>query len=108
MTELREFPMPDIDEDSALLEVEVAGICGTDVTMYAKPPFTAEQTRCRADHHDRHDTDAARLDLANGLGADTVVDVQREDPLARAIRALAGETGDDAIHISLLPWKEKA
>jgi hypothetical protein len=37
-----------------------------------------------------------------------VVDVQREDPLARAIRALAGETRDDAIHISLLPWKEKA
>ena len=40
-TELREFPIPDIDEDSALLEVEVAGICGTDVKMYAKPPFTA-------------------------------------------------------------------
>jgi threonine dehydrogenase-like Zn-dependent dehydrogenase len=155
--------------------------------------------------------DAARLDLAKGLGADAVIDVQREDPLARvleltggrgvdtvldctagagtapvllgidalkrregimvtqgelaafpnfplkklteksitlasarghgfravelaleqlasgrfpldrlathsfgldqvdhAIRALAGETGEDAIHISLLPWKEKA
>lgn len=38
-TELREFPMPDIPEDSALLKVEVAGICGTDVKMYAKPPF---------------------------------------------------------------------
>ncbi|WP_211362144.1 zinc-dependent alcohol dehydrogenase [Pseudonocardia cypriaca] len=41
MTELREFPMPEIDEDSALLEVEVAGICGTDVKMYAKPPSTS-------------------------------------------------------------------
>src|SRR5690606_17946312 len=41
VTELREFPMPDIDEDSALLEVEVAGICGTDVKMYAKPPTPA-------------------------------------------------------------------
>jgi threonine dehydrogenase-like Zn-dependent dehydrogenase len=41
VTELREFPIPDIDEDSALLEVEVAGICGTDVKMYAKPPSTA-------------------------------------------------------------------
>jgi len=38
-TELREFPMPDIPDDSALLKVEVAGICGTDVKMYAKPPF---------------------------------------------------------------------
>jgi threonine dehydrogenase-like Zn-dependent dehydrogenase len=38
-TELREFPMPDVPEDAALLQVEVAGICGTDVKMYAKPPF---------------------------------------------------------------------
>jgi threonine dehydrogenase-like Zn-dependent dehydrogenase len=40
-TELCEFPMPDPDEDSALLEVEVAGICGTDVKMYATPPTAA-------------------------------------------------------------------
>jgi threonine dehydrogenase-like Zn-dependent dehydrogenase len=38
-TELRDFPMPDIPDDGALLKVEVAGICGTDVKMYAKPPF---------------------------------------------------------------------
>lgn len=38
-TELREFPMPDIPDDAALLKVEVAGICGTDVKFYAKPPF---------------------------------------------------------------------
>lgn len=38
-TELREFPMPDIPEDGALLKVEVAGICGTDVKMYSSPPF---------------------------------------------------------------------
>ena len=36
-TELREFPMPEIPDDGALLRVEVAGICGTDVKMYAKP-----------------------------------------------------------------------
>jgi threonine dehydrogenase-like Zn-dependent dehydrogenase len=41
LTELREFPMPDIPDDGALLKVEVAGICGTDVKMYARPPFTA-------------------------------------------------------------------
>lgn len=35
--ELREFPMPDLPEDGALLKVEVAGICGTDVKMYAEP-----------------------------------------------------------------------
>src|ERR1700754_4634144 len=38
-TEMRELPIPDIDDDSALLKVEVAGICGTDVKMYSKPPF---------------------------------------------------------------------
>ncbi|MFI6343983.1 zinc-binding dehydrogenase [Streptomyces sp. NPDC050560] len=38
-TELREFPMPDIPDDGALLKVEVAGICGTDAKMYGKPPF---------------------------------------------------------------------
>src|SRR3954463_9907081 len=36
-TELREFALPRIPEDGALLKVEVAGICGTDVKMYAKP-----------------------------------------------------------------------
>jgi threonine dehydrogenase-like Zn-dependent dehydrogenase len=38
-TEIREFPMPEVAGDAALLRVEVAGICGTDVKMYAKPPF---------------------------------------------------------------------
>jgi threonine dehydrogenase-like Zn-dependent dehydrogenase len=39
-TEMREFPMPDLPDDAALLKVEVAGICGTDVKMYSHPPFT--------------------------------------------------------------------
>jgi threonine dehydrogenase-like Zn-dependent dehydrogenase len=39
-TDFREFPMPDIPPDGALLKVEVAGICGTDVKMYAKSPIT--------------------------------------------------------------------
>jgi threonine dehydrogenase-like Zn-dependent dehydrogenase len=39
VTEFREFPMPDIPADGALMKVEVAGICGTDVKMYGKPPF---------------------------------------------------------------------
>ncbi|MFD7444456.1 zinc-binding dehydrogenase [Streptomyces sp. NPDC059909] len=39
VTEMRELPMPDVPADGALLKVEVAGICGTDVKMYGKPPF---------------------------------------------------------------------
>src|SRR3981189_2849976 len=40
-TEIREFPMPDIAEDSALMKMEVAGICGTDVKLYKTPPSDA-------------------------------------------------------------------
>jgi threonine dehydrogenase-like Zn-dependent dehydrogenase len=40
-TELREFSIPDLPDDGALLKMEVAGICGTDVKMYAKPVITS-------------------------------------------------------------------
>ena len=39
--ELREFPMPDVPEDAALLKMEVAGICGTDVKLFKSPPSNA-------------------------------------------------------------------
>ena len=40
-TEIREFPMPEIAEDAALMQMEVAGICGTDVKLYKHPPTKA-------------------------------------------------------------------
>lgn len=36
-TELRSFPVPEIGDDEALVRMEVAGICGTDVKMYRAP-----------------------------------------------------------------------
>ena len=35
--ELREFPMPQLDDESAILKMAVAGICGTDVKMFKLP-----------------------------------------------------------------------
>ncbi len=37
-TEIREYPMPDVPADAALMKMEVGGICGTDVKLYKHPP----------------------------------------------------------------------
>ena len=40
-TEIREYPMPDVPTDAALMKMEVGGICGTDVKLYKHPPSSA-------------------------------------------------------------------
>ena len=40
-TEILEYPMPEIPADGALMKMEVAGICGTDVKLYQHPPSDA-------------------------------------------------------------------
>src|SRR5436190_8472001 len=39
--EMRQFPMPDIAEEAALMRMEVAGIYGTDVKLFKSPPHNA-------------------------------------------------------------------
>ena len=40
-TEMREYPMPEVPDDAALMKMEVGGICGTDVKLYKHPPSNA-------------------------------------------------------------------
>src|SRR4029078_1292550 len=37
-TEIREYPMPDVPADGALMKMGGGGICGTDVKLYKHPP----------------------------------------------------------------------
>ena len=50
--------------------------------------------RRRSDHCDRHRPDAKRLEVAKALGADHVIDVTQEDPLARIMDITGGEGVD--------------
>src|SRR5438093_8579 len=157
--ELRELPVPEIDDDSALLRIEACGICGSDAEQYAgvlpvrlpvvpghEPLGVIERIgdraakrwgvdvgdrvavesiircgHCRACIGGRYqlcrgrasvvaaraagaDTiivtglsrDARKLALARELGADHVIDVEREDARAR-VRELTGGRGAEVV-----------
>src|SRR5438552_1397957 len=106
-TELREFPMPELPDDGALLKMEVAGICGTDVKMYSKPVINepvimghenvgtiAKAGAKFVQFHGLGEGDRARLELAKTLGADFTIDVDAEDPLERVLEITAGKGVD--------------
>src|SRR5258706_91408 len=119
--------MPDIPEDSALLKMEVAGICGTDVKLYKMPPSAppgimgpqtvgygssvviqgpgqqglSQTVICKQAGASLiivagTSKDAARLEVARQMGADHVIDVDQEDPLAR-IMEIPGGKGVDVV-----------
>ena len=54
VTEVREYDIPDSPDDAALLKVEVAGICGTDVKFYSKPPIDDPVFELTTDQHQFH------------------------------------------------------
>ena len=72
------IPMPDIPADGALMKMEVAGICGTDVKLYKTPA-----DRQPGDHgpreHRRHRQGRPRIHPAQGLQG-------RRPRLRRALR----------------------
>ena len=77
-TEIREYPMPDIPEDAALMKMEVAGICGTDVKLYKTPP-TNEPGHHGPREHRHHRQGRPRVHPAQGLQG-------RRPRLRRALR----------------------
>jgi threonine dehydrogenase-like Zn-dependent dehydrogenase len=88
----------------------VAGICRTDVRTYAKPPFAAPVIM---EHENvgvisRARRGPTRPGQEASASAGTSGARIRLDQGEHAIRALAVETGEDAIHTSMLAWEEKA
>src|SRR5438874_1646925 len=112
--ELRELPVPEIDDDSALLRVEGCGLCGSDAEQFAgvlpvRLPVVlgpgqrglASVIAARAAGADTIivtglSRDARKLALARELGADHVIDVEREDARAR-VRELTGGRGAEVV-----------
>lgn len=47
-TELQEFSLPPLADDSGLLRIETVGVCGSDVSYYKKncnPPYSGPSHR---------------------------------------------------------------
>jgi threonine dehydrogenase-like Zn-dependent dehydrogenase len=108
---VREFPLPAVGDDDALVRVEACGLCGTDHEQYTGAVLgPGIRGLCAAAAAKEAGAgfvmvtglgwrDAERLALASAFGADLAVDVAVDDPVA-ALRDATGGLADVVVDVT--------